>query len=569
MMWQSALLLLILPIASRFMPNTANKGLYLGSISALLNCLWFWIIQPANISTDTWLSSTLLLLTAGMGLDYVQAMRNVHQPQVSQLQDELQKAQMQLQAFKVALPDRAFIFDAKGYYVDVISGFISPEQQQYLMGKHVTETPETLQPETASQVLETIQQTISTGESQQLEYQAFTSKDKTWCWLEGRTALLHDPASTQPHVIWVARDISQQKQLQADSNKVQQLAQIGTWETDVQNDYVTWSDEMYHIFGIAPDEFEHTVEHSIAHIHPDDLEAFRAKIKNGQNPYPTEYRVVRPDGTIRTVYAVGDAMYDEQGQITKRIGLAQDITQRKQAEQEHIQLQIEQQRTSTLRNLISNVTHDIMTPLTIMKTSTYILGKTTDEAKRDEHLEKVKFHLQMVQKLFENLIMVSYLNNIRLDDLAPATSNIVSLLHNLVQQYRSLMREKNQTLVHDLPDQSVMLRLDAEYMFRAIANILHNAMQYTPEGGEVRLSLTKHDHDLCIAIGDNGIGIDPGEQKRIFDSFYRVAEYRPADGSSGLGLYVSKLVVELHGGKINVESTPTIGSTFNITLPLG
>lgn len=566
----SVILILIFPIVWQVKSLGVNRGIAAGVISTGFNALGFIIFQPIQLTAEDWLISTLLLLCMGIITTQYLMKKQDHETQTTQIANLKAKSHqlgMQLQAFKTALPDRAFIYDENGYYVDVISQLITPEQQQYLIGKHVTDTPEILKSDTALKLLETIQQTVQTGEVQQLEYQAFTSREQQWCWLQGRTALLEDPQSSKKLVIWVARDITQQKQLQENLTKVQRLAHIGTWETDISANYVEWSDEVYSIYGITPSDFDHTIEWVISRIHPEDLIGFQDNIEKGIHPYPTEYRIIRPDGTLRTVFAVGEAIYNEDGQLTKRIGLLQDITERKQAEQDRFQLQSEKQHTLALYNLISNVTHDIMSPLTIIKTSLYILSKTNDTTKQHNHLNQIKTRVEMLQKLFENLLQVSYLTSVELDHLSPKQVNLVTLLRGLSHQYIELAQHKHQTLTTQLPDQSIMMWLDEEYMWKAISNILQNAIQYTPQGGQILLSLSEQGKDLVITVEDNGEGISEDHQKYILDGFYRVDEHRPIDGSSGLGLYMSNLIVMLHGGTIGVESTVDVGSKFHVILP--
>lgn len=569
--WQSALFVLIFPLVLQIKSIGIYSGITAGGMGAILNTLMFISLQPRNTTPNDWLITTFLYGFAGIIItQYLMQsqQQDNYTTRIKTLQAQLNQSQLQLQAFKTALPDRAFVYDSKGYYVDVISQLITPQQQEYLIGKHITETPEILKHETALKLLETIQTTIQTGESQQLQYQAFTSKEQQWCWLEGRTALLENPKSTVPLVIWVARDVTQQKQLQDNLNKVQQLAQIGTWETDILTNYVTWSDQIYEIYGITHAEFEHTVESATSRIHPDDLNILHDKLLKNINPYPAEYRIIRPDKSIRTVFAVGEAIYNDEGILTRRIGLLQDITDRKQAEQDYIQLQSQSQHTLALQNLINNVTHDIMSPITIIKTSLYILSKTEDPIKQEKHLNQIETRVDMLQKLFKDLLQVSYLTSANLDTLAPKNLNIVTLLRGLCQQYGESTHRKNQTLTSNLPDKEIVMWLDEENIWQAISNILKNAVQYTPEDGHIHLSLTAQPEHVLITIEDNGIGIDTEHQKHIMDGFYRVKEHRPLDGSAGLGLYMSNLIVKLHGGEIDIDSTPNVGSKFHVTLPI-
>jgi signal transduction histidine kinase len=100
-------------------------------------------------------------------------------------------------------------------------------------------------------------------------------------------------------------------------------------------------------------------------------------------------------------------------------------------------------------------------------------------------------------------------------------------------------------------------------------NILDNAIRYTSSGGTITLSLRREDQTAVVSIADTGIGIPTEDLTHIFERFYRVDKARsPAEGGSGLGLAISQYIVEVHGGKIAVESKPGSGSTFTIYLPI-
>jgi two-component system phosphate regulon sensor histidine kinase PhoR len=122
-------------------------------------------------------------------------------------------------------------------------------------------------------------------------------------------------------------------------------------------------------------------------------------------------------------------------------------------------------------------------------------------------------------------------------------------------------------LENDSP--SIALNADAELLKRMILNLLDNAVKYTPEGGEISLSLGRQNGNAEIVVRDTGIGILETDQQRVFDRFYRVDKARSrALGGAGLGLSIVRCIVEAHRGQIRIESTPRHGSTFTVSLPL-
>lgn len=567
-----AIVLLIFPLILSSSQARRYGGLMASLCAVLVSSIWYWVSQPEYITVDAWLASSLMFLCVGIGINYILFFQEkfiVKSQQAQQIQQNWDDVNHRVAAFRSSFPDYTLIFDEQGKYVDAFSQAIDETDRIYLIGKSIKEVPKFITPETAEQVLETIQATIQTGESQKLEYQATISVKTVTSWMQGHTSILPTRDHDTSHVIWVARDITKRKELERSLEKVQQIAQTGIWETDVLTNYVTWSDEVYRIYGVTRDEFDHTVEFATSRMHPDDLKEFQEKIAKGINPYPTEYRIFRPDNSIGTVYAVGDHIYDEHNRLIKRIGMIQDVTERRQTEQDRIQLQIAKQRTSALRNLITDVTHDLMTPVTVIKTSLYLLKSASTDEHIMKHLDKVDTHINILQKIVESLLTVSYLDDLDFDNLALRSSDIMMLLRSLAQQYQSMMSNKNQTLTMSLPDHAILMRYDHDHLQQAISNLLQNAMQYTPEGGHIQLTVTAHENSITIVIRDNGIGISEGHLHHIFEPFYRVEKHRPVtEGNSGLGLRITKLIVELHGGQITVDSTPNEGSTFELTLPI-
>jgi len=129
--------------------------------------------------------------------------------------------------------------------------------------------------------------------------------------------------------------------------------------------------------------------------------------------------------------------------------------------------------------------------------------------------------------------------------------------------------EKGIDLQDDLPSTPVRVQADRNRLAQVIMNLLENARKYTPEGGSVRIRLSKEQREALIRIQDTGIGIPDSELPHIWRRFYRVEKSRSRDyGGAGLGLSIAKRIIELHDGTITVNSKEGIGTTFLIRLPL-
>ena len=163
-------------------------------------------------------------------------------------------------------------------------------------------------------------------------------------WLETNKVPLHDAKGIVTGILGTYEDITERKQaeealnrLRANFKKSQEIAHLGNWELDLLDNSLSWSDEVYRIFGLRPREFSATYEAFLAVVHPDDLEtvdtAYTSSIREGRDTYEIEHRIVRKStGEVRFVHEKCEHFRDESGRITRSVGMVQDITERKQAE---------------------------------------------------------------------------------------------------------------------------------------------------------------------------------------------------------------------------------------------
>jgi signal transduction histidine kinase len=144
------------------------------------------------------------------------------------------------------------------------------------------------------------------------------------------------------------------------------------------------------------------------------------------------------------------------------------------------------------------------------------------------------------------------------------------IVSDLVEEFAALALSKSVTLTSSVRIHNPLNVMgDEEQLYRLVSNLIVNAIQYTPAGGQVTVVLDRSDHQALIQVRDTGIGIAPSEQTQIFDRFYRVNSDRSRNtGGSGLGLAIAKAIVQAHQGSIQVQSVLGKGSTFAVRLPL-
>jgi signal transduction histidine kinase len=145
---------------------------------------------------------------------------------------------------------------------------------------------------------------------------------------------------------------------------------------------------------------------------------------------------------------------------------------------------------------------------------------------------------------------------------------LTALVEEIAEELRPQISEKGLTLHVKTPAELPLVDADTSRLRWAVINIVRNAWQYTPVGGSVTLRLSEHNGKVVLDVIDTGIGIAPEDQQRLFSRFYRVTNVTADDiRGLGLGLYVTRAIVEAHGGKIEVFSREGVGSTFSVILP--
>jgi signal transduction histidine kinase len=243
-----------------------------------------------------------------------------------------------------------------------------------------------------------------------------------------------------------------------------------------------------------------------------------------------------------------------------------DITEIKQSEQHHIDLALNQERVQLLEDLISDLSHDIKTPLTSINNFIYLLGKNTEPAKQAHYLEKLASQTERLNRLVDDILAMSRLDKGPELQFTPLYLN--DLLQSIVNGRHHAVDEKDIGLKLELDSDLPPIFGNETELGRAIANLLDNAVNYTPNGGAITLRTDAQVGQINVEIQDTGIGIDVSDMPHIFDRFFRADSARStSSGGTGLGLAIAKRVIELHGGQISVESAPDKGSSFSFWLP--
>lgn len=229
--------------------------------------------------------------------------------------------------------------------------------------------------------------------------------------------------------------------------------------------------------------------------------------------------------------------------------------------------QLERQR-SELLTFLAGVAHDLRNPLNALRLSTGVLGPDRplpDERHVRDTMALVQRQVTRLERMVGDLLDATRIEAGELA-LALEKSDACELATEAAELYRSSSDQHR--LVVEPAGHPVVIRCDPERIAQVLNNLVSNAIKYSPSGGDVRIRVEEHAGEAKIAVIDSGVGIDPAEVERIFAPFRRARRPGSAIPGVGLGLSVSKRIVEAHGGRIEVSSTPGVGSTFVVSLPL-
>jgi two-component system phosphate regulon sensor histidine kinase PhoR len=222
------------------------------------------------------------------------------------------------------------------------------------------------------------------------------------------------------------------------------------------------------------------------------------------------------------------------------------------------------------KEFVANVSHELRTPLTVIKgfIETLVDGAIDDKTRARQYLQTVGRHTEQLTNLVTDLLDLSRLDAAqKLAKREPVDVNAAA--KKVAELMLPAAQKKRQALHLDLTEPLASIMGDADYLHRALFNLIDNAVKYTREGGEIRLSTAASDGTITIEVSDNGIGIPLEDQPRIFERFYRVDRSRSREmGGTGLGLSIVKHVIQSHGGTIDVDSVLGEGSRFIMRLPI-
>jgi two-component system, OmpR family, phosphate regulon sensor histidine kinase PhoR len=262
-------------------------------------------------------------------------------------------------------------------------------------------------------------------------------------------------------------------------------------------------------------------------------------------------------GTLRQHFFAITVASVRAGDTTGAVVVLHDITELRKLER-------------VRRDFVANVSHELRTPLTAIQgfTETLLAGAIDDPQNRTRFLEIILEHSRRLARLTEDLLMLSKMDAERLE-LEIRRLSVSQLVESCLETAQRRAAEKDLRISLNMPQRLPDIAGDRRRLAEVLQNLLDNAIQYTLPGGQIMLSAETGEEEVILTVSDTGIGIPKADQPRIFERFYRVDVARSREaGGTGLGLAIAKHLVEVHGGRLWVESAVGQGSQFHFSVPL-
>lgn len=289
-------------------------------------------------------------------------------------------------------------------------------------------------------------------------------------------------------------------------------------------------------------------------IRNNDLDTVIAQVLKTGQPLRQEISILLP---VQKIFLIQASPLSHEGQITGAVLVLHDITELKRLENNH-------------REFISNVSHELKTPLTSIKgfIETLLGGALEDKNNNRRFLVIIQEHADRLSKLIDDILVLSGLES-REALLSAVPVDVQSLIQATMETLTPQLTRTKITWKLESKGKIPLVKADQDKIKQVLLNLLDNAIKFNKENGIITISIEALPGALKISISDNGIGIPEKDLPRIFERFYRVDKARSRDlGGTGLGLSIVKHIIEAHQGKVGVESVEEKGSTFWFTLPV-
>ncbi|MBC7814603.1 MAG: PAS domain S-box protein, partial [Burkholderiales bacterium] len=430
-------------------------------------------------------------------------------------------------------------------------------------------------------------QSIQLGLSQGLDVRAearFLHRDGHYIWLE---TIGSNKGDSSGGVVFVSRDITDRKLAEAALAESERLLRL---VTDNMIDLVSHFGVDGKILYISPSHermlgypYEMFIGEPAAVwlpriVHPDDVERVQTAFGSAlidSKVFREEARFRHQDGLYVWLDIVSTTVIDAQGGPAGIVLSSRDITERKAAEEalraaelQRLELALEKERVNVLQRFIGDASHDLKTPLTVIRTSLDLMQRTLGDTERQQrYIGNVEAETERIEQMLDDLLTMSRLDmageHFRFEPL-----DLNELARDIVETQMPVAMQSEHRLMFTPGEKIPLVLAVRRELERAVMNLVVNALHYTPALGSVIVHTGFDNRDVILEVQDTGIGISPEDMPHVFERFYRADRARNLDrGGTGLGLAIVKRVAEIHGGDVELSSVVNQGTTFRMRLP--
>ena len=336
------------------------------------------------------------------------------------------------------------------------------------------------------------------------------------------------------------------------------------WERVIPGATMIWHHGL-EVYGYSPQDIEAMSGSTFSLVHPDDVERAKtsaeAALAGQAASWSCQYRLRRADQSYATVLARGFILRDPSGAPVRFVGSLLDLTEHERAEELD-------RRNAASAAVLARASHELRTPLNAILGFSELLAEQLRPSiteRQLRYLHNIRAAGSQLLGLVDDVLDLSKAAAGRIE-LSPERVGLAALLEPVVASARERAAAKGVGLSLDVAEDPALV-LDAGRVRQILDNLLSNAVQFTPAGGAITLRAHAHDGALDLMVTDTGVGIPPDKQGRVFGAFERLHEDDPAASGPGLGLALTRELVELHGGSIDFVSVEGQGTSFTVAFP--
>jgi PAS domain S-box-containing protein len=352
----------------------------------------------------------------------------------------------------------------------------------------------------------------------------------------------------------------------------QNSSHTGSWAWNVTTGDLFWSLEHFRIFGLDPEKVKLTYEMVVNCVHPEDRsllqKTFENAVRNGDD-YELDFRIVRPDG-IRHIHSLAHAVFDKNGAVIEYVGTVIDTTERKRSEealrQAHDEL-AHASRVLTMGELTSSIAHEVNQPLGAIVTngnaSLRLISRNPPDVERSR--EAIECMISDAMRASEVIKRIRAMLKKSIPE--KTWLNMNETIHDVIGLTARQLANSQIALSTKLSPDRLMVLGDRVQLQQVMLNLILNSNEAMSKPGwqfrelVIGSQLTKP-NQITVEVRDSGTGFEQGNQDRIFDAFVT-----SKDGGLGLGLSISRTIIEAHGGRLWGTANEDQGATFQFTLP--